>query len=334
LLELELKRALRQLIFVNRAKFMGEFSTIGLIGRLGSDAVTYSLKRLVAFLRTREVTVLLDSETGEAVADASVQRVSRVELPKLCDLVIVVGGDGSLLSSARLMAGTNVPLLGINRGKLGFLTDISPEDIEVRVGEVLDGDFEREQRFLLQATVRRDQRVIGQSLALNDVVLHPGQFIRMIEFELFIDDTFVYRQSSDGLIISTPTGSTAYALSGGGPIMHPSLDALVLVPMNPHTLSSRPIVVSGSSDIRLIVGEQRDMRPHVTCDGQTHIVTRPGDEVKIVKSSHRLDLIHPKGHRFYQVCRTKLGWASRHSTDNSSNERASIEETSAVRLGE
>ncbi|BCD98442.1 NAD(+) kinase [Marinagarivorans cellulosilyticus] len=296
---------------------MSEFSCVGLIGRLGSEAVAYSLKRLVAFLNERNVKILLDNETGAVVPDASVTRVRREQLPSLCDLVIVVGGDGSLLGSARLMAGTGVPLLGINRGRLGFLTDISPEDIELKVGEVLDGSYEREQRFLLQATVSRNQQVIGQSLALNDVVLHPGQFIRMIDFELYIDETFVYRQSSDGLIISTPTGSTAYALSGGGPIMHPSLDALVLVPMNPHTLSSRPIVVSGGSDIRLVVGEQRDVHPHVTCDGQVHIVTQTGDEVAITKSPDCIDLIHPKGHRFYQVCRSKLGWAARQASEGS-----------------
>lgn len=295
---------------------MSEFSCIGLIGRLGSDAVAYSLKRLVAYLNTRNIKVLLDSETGAVVPDASVTRVRREQLPSLCDLVIVVGGDGSLLGTARLMAGTDVPLLGINRGRLGFLTDISPDDIEAKVGEVLDGAYESEERFLVQATVRRHGKVMGQSLALNDVVLHPGQFIRMIDFELHIDGNFVYQQSSDGLIISTPTGSTAYALSGGGPIMHPSLDALVVVPMNPHTLSSRPIVVSGNSDIRLVVGEQRDVHPHVTCDGQAHIVTQTGDEVQIIKSPNRLKLVHPTGHHFYEVCRSKLGWASRAAFQN------------------
>ncbi|MDZ7923764.1 MAG: NAD(+) kinase [Marinagarivorans sp.] len=289
---------------------MSEFTCVGLIGRLGSHAVAYSLTRLVDYLGKRNIKVLLDSETGAVLPRANVPRVRRDQLPSQCDLMIVVGGDGSLLGSARLMAGTGVPLLGINRGRLGFLTDISPDDIEEKVGEVLDGDYQREQRFLLRVAVHRSGQVIGQGLALNDVVLHPGQMIRMIDFELYINNQFVYRQSSDGLIISTPTGSTAYALSGGGPIMHPSLDALVLVPMNPHTLSSRPIVVSGQSDIRLVVGEQRDVYPHVTCDGQTHIVTQTGDEVRVTKSPELLDLIHPKGHQFYQICRDKLGWAT------------------------
>ena len=145
---------------------------------------------------------------------------------------------------------------------------------------------------------------------LHDVVLHPGEYIRMIEFELYIDNEFVYRQRSDGLIISTPTGSTAYALSVGGPIMHPGLDAIVVVPLNPHTLSSRPIVVHGDAEIRVVVGDQRDIRPHVTCDGQTHQVTTVDDEIVVRKKPEKLRLIHPEDHDFYEICRNKLGWAS------------------------
>ncbi len=289
---------------------MTDFACVGLIGRLGSEAVTYALNHLVSFLRSRGVKILLDRETGAVLPDADIIRISRQHLAERCDLIIVVGGDGSLLGTARMIAGKGVPLLGINRGRLGFLTDVSPEDIESKVGGVLDGKYHREERFLLSCKVVRENVVIGQGLALNDVVLHPGQFIRMIDFELYIDGDYVYRQCSDGLIISTPTGSTAYALSGGGPIMHPSLDALVVVPMNPHMLSSRPIVVSGGSDIRLVIGKQRDVDPHVTCDGQTHLITQTGDEIHIQKSPKRFELIHPVGHQFYEVCRSKLGWAT------------------------
>jgi NAD+ kinase len=288
---------------------MSHFNCVGLVGRQGSEAATYSLRVLIDFLHARHVKTLIDSETAEGISHAEVPHVSRAQLAQLCDLIIVVGGDGSVLSTGRAMRGTNVPLLGINRGRLGFLTDISPEDIETRVGAVLDGYFLDEQRFLLDCQVLRDGKVIGTGTALNDVVLHPGQFIRMIEFELYIGDQFVYRQRSDGLIISTPTGSTAYALSGGGPIMHPSLDALVLVPMNPHTLSSRPIVVGSDSEIRIVVGDQREVEPHVTCDGQTHIVTQEGDVIVINKKAETLRLIHPHDHDFYAVCRSKLGWA-------------------------
>lgn len=290
---------------------MSQFARIGLIGRVGSESAYYSLQRLILLLQKRGVEILLDEETTAGMPNNhKLPVLSREELAIRSDLAIVVGGDGSLLSSARAMCSAGVPILGINRGRLGFLTDISPEEIERKVGPVLDGVYLSEYRFLLDMKVSRDGQIMGDGSALNDVVLHPGQYIRMIEFELYINDEFVYRQRSDGLIISTPTGSTAYSLSVGGPIMHPNLDAIVLVPLNPHTLSSRPIVVHGASEIKVIVGDQRDVKPHVTCDGQTHLETMPGDELIVKKKSDAIRLIHPEDHDFYEVCRTKLGWAS------------------------
>lgn len=294
---------------------MSHFTKIGLIGRLGSEAAYYSLQRLILFLQKRGLTVFIDQDTAVSAPVTKLPQLQRDELAKQCDLVIVVGGDGSLLSAARSMCLTGVPLLGINRGRLGFLTDISPEEIERKVGLVLDGHYTTENRFLLNSSVYRNQQLMSSGSALNDVVLHPGEYIRMIDFELYIDGEFVYRQRSDGLIISTPTGSTAYALSVGGPIMHPQLDAIVVVPLNPHTLSSRPIVVHGNSVIKVVVGHQRDIRPHVTCDGQTHQVTTADDEVVVSKKPEKLCLIHPNDHDFYHVCRTKLGWASHSSND-------------------
>ncbi len=289
---------------------MTAFKTIGLIGRLASTSTQYSISRLVSFLSKQQVEILLDDETSSVLPDGGYEIASRNELALRCDLIIVVGGDGSLLSAARAFAGHNVHILGINRGRLGFLTDISPEEIEYKVGEVLDGKYLKEERFLLDCRLLRDDTELSSGLALNDVVIHPGKFIRMIEFELYIDDEFVYRQRSDGLIISSPTGSTAYALSGGGPIMHPNLDAMALVPLYPHTLSSRPIVVRGSSIVRLIVSEDNNLNPLVTCDGQSQTMSQPGDEVIITKSEKSLSLIHPEGHNFYETCRSKLGWAS------------------------
>ncbi len=290
---------------------MSQFSRIGLVGRAGSELADYSLQRLILFLKRRGSSLLLDEQTTKDLSNChGVARASRAMLAAQSDLVIVVGGDGSLLSSARAMCESGVPILGINRGRLGFLTDISPEEIERKVGPVLDGHYLSEYRFLLDMKVKRDGDVIGHGSALNDVVLHPGQHIRMIEFELYINGEFVYRQRSDGLIISTPTGSTAYALSVGGPIMHPDLDAMVLVPLNPHTLSSRPIVVHGASEIKVLVGDQRDINPHVTCDGQTHVETLAGDELVVKKNPQSIRLIHPEDHDFYEVCRSKLGWAS------------------------
>lgn len=293
---------------------MSEFSSVGLIGRLASESTQYSLQRLVTYLDKQAVKILLDEETSSAMPGSELKIEPRSVLADKCDLIIVVGGDGSLLSAARAFAGHDVKMLGINRGRLGFLTDISPDEIEYKVGEVLEGRYTTEERTLLNSKVFRDGKAVSESTALNDVVVHPGKFIRMIEFELFINEQFVYRQRSDGLIISSPTGSTAYALSGGGPIMHPGLDAIALVPMNPHTLSSRPIVVSGDSEIKVVINQSNQLNPHVSCDGQTHVVTQPGDEVFISKHKKGLQLIHPEGHNFYETCRSKLGWASQTGT--------------------
>jgi NAD+ kinase len=202
------------------------------------------------------------------------------------------------------------PVLGVNRGRLGFLTDISPDEIDTKVADVLDGKYNREYRFLLEATVERHGEVVGRADALNDVVVNSGTSAQMIEFDLYIDNNFVYRQRADGLIVSTPTGSTAYALSGGGPIMHPALDAVVLVPMFPQTLSSRPIVVDGNSEIRIDISERNSIHPPVTCDGQVNMTARPGDSVHIFKKPHKLILIHPLEHSFYASCRDKLRWSN------------------------
>jgi NAD+ kinase len=230
---------------------------------------------------------------------------------EICDLVIVVGGDGSLLGAARALSPSHVPVLGVNRGNLGFLTDISPADIEEKVAEVLEGKYTVESRFLLDLVVKRAGEPIGEGTALNDIVLHPGKATRMIQFELYIEGQFVYTQRSDGLIVATPTGSTAYSLSGGGPIMSPKLDALVLVPMFPHTLSSRPIVVDGNSELKLVISDNNKTYPTVSCDGQLSFSLAPGDVITIHKKPHKLKLLHPLNYDFYRTCREKLGWGTR-----------------------
>lgn len=291
---------------------MTHFSTIGLIGHLNNERAVYSIKRLIRFLRQRNKQFVLEAETAarmdaELLATAH-QIVDMDTLGQVCDLVIVVGGDGSLLRGARALAKYAVPLLGINRGRLGFLTDITPESIENKVDEVLSGKFKSEKRFLLDMEVKRDDQTIATADAFNDVVLHPGQFIHMLQFEIYVDGVFVTSQRSDGVIVSTPTGSTAYSLSGGGPILHPMLDAIVVVPMNPHTLSSRPIVVSGESAISIMVGEHNRAEPMVTCDGHSHVSVHMGDEILIRKKPQLLELLHPLDYNFYERCRSKLGW--------------------------
>ncbi|HAN67677.1 MAG TPA: NAD(+) kinase [Halieaceae bacterium] len=285
-----------------------KFDRIGLVGRSQQEGLTDVLGELVRLLQGLGKELVLESRLAELVEDTSIPRASLDEIGEDSDLVIVVGGDGSLLSAARTLAKYETPVLGVNRGRLGFLTDISPDDIAVQVPAVLAGEYTRESRFLLDARVVREGKTVGRADALNDVVVNSGTSAQMIEFELSINGVFVYRQRADGLIISTPTGSTAYSLSGGGPIMHPTLDAVVLVPMFPHALSSRPIVVDGNSEIRLDILQRNRIHPPVTCDGQVNMTARPGDSVLVSKKPHRLTLLHPLGHSFYASCRDKLRW--------------------------
>ncbi|CAA0087125.1 NAD kinase [Zhongshania aliphaticivorans] len=288
---------------------MEQFRNIGVIGREG-NGVAETLVRLVEFLQMRELGIVLDEAVSELLPEHNLRVSSRRMIGEVCDLIIVVGGDGSLLGAARMLARHSAPVLGVNRGRLGFLTDISPDEIEAQVGSVLDGHYRLEKRFLLDVEVTRDGEPVGRGDALNDVVLNSGTSGHMMQFELFIDGEFVYRQRSDGLIIATPTGSTAYALSAGGPIMHPRLDAIAIVPMFPHTLSSRPIVIDGKSEIKMVVGRNNVVRPPVTCDGQVKITSQPGDVIHVRKKPHKLRLVHPLDHSFYASCRDKLGWGT------------------------
>ena len=216
-----------------------------------------------------------------------------------------------MLNVSKYVASADVPVIGVNRGKLGFLTDILPDEIESKIDDVLSGSYSVEKRFLLDIFLLKDGDREHLGSALNDVVLHPGSAAQMIEFELFIDDTFVYSQESDGLIIATPTGSTAYALSAGGPIMHPSLDAMVLAPMYPHSLSSRPVVVDGESQIKIMIPSTGSRSPQISCDGDVKYSASSGDQFLITKKKVSLHLIHPPNHSFYEACRSKLGWGSR-----------------------
>lgn len=293
---------------------MNSFQTIGIMGR-EDDSVTEPLQILIKFLLSQQCRIMLDQPIASLLVSDDIPVCSPQAIADTCDLVIVVGGDGSLLGAARLLACHDVPVLGINRGRLGFLTDIMPDAIAEQVGAVLQGHYSKEKRFLLTAFIQRPAtdktEFIGSADALNDVVVNSGTSARMIEFDLYIDDEFVYHQRSDGLIIATPTGSTAYSLSGGGPIMHPQLDAIVLVPMFPHSLSSRPLVVEGNSGIKLVITDNNIIRPPVTCDGQVNLTALPGDTICIQKKSHQLKLIHPLEHSFYASCREKLGWSAK-----------------------
>ncbi len=286
------------------------FSKIGLLGRSQQAGLIDVLEPLLALLQEQNIEILLEDRLAALKPDHGQRVATRDEIGAYCDLVIVIGGDGSLLSAARNLARHETPVLGVNRGRLGFLTDITPDVMQRQIPEVLAGRYEAEKRFLLDAEVVRDGEVVARGDALNDIVVNSGTSAQMIEFELRVNNSFVYRQRADGLIVSTPTGSTAYSLSGGGPIMHPSLNAVVLVPMFPQTLASRPIVLDGDSEIRIDIAPRNRIHPPVTCDGQVNMTARPGDAVVVRKKPHKLTLIHPLEHSFYASCRDKLRWSN------------------------
>ena len=288
-------------------QFAKSFRNIGLIGRPDKSSVVDTLCLIYEHLIKLGLNPVFDSETAELVPYQNIQIASRHLLGEISDLVIVVGGDGSLLHAARALVRYNTPVIGVNRGRLGFLTDIKPAMVLYKLDQVLQGKYQLDRRFLLEMDVRSQERTLYSAIALNDIVLHSGKSVHMIDFELNIDGQYVYRQHSDGLIVSTPTGSTAYALSGGGPILHPSMDAIALVPMHPHTLSSRPIVVGGESEIKLTIRENRVL-PMVSADGQNSVSLNVGDTLHIRKHPFKLNLLHPPGYDFYMACRTKLGW--------------------------
>jgi len=290
---------------------MSHFKRIGLLGSLDVAEVKESLQKLESFLVSQGREVVYEEQAAKLV-DWKVDKTLPIEeFAGAIDLGIVVGGDGSMLSACRKMAASGIPLLGINRGRLGFLTDISPDEIEARVMPVLNGEYKQTRRFMLETSVTRNGQQIGTGTALNDIVLHPGMSVRMMTFELYVDGEFVYSQRSDGLIVATPTGSTAYALSAGGPLLFPELDAIVVVPLNPHTLSSRPIALHGDAQIELRVSSRNELHPLITCDGHNDFMTEPGDIITIQKHANDIQLIHPKDNNFYGVCRSKLGWGSR-----------------------
>ncbi|MGB0893600.1 MAG: NAD(+) kinase [Parashewanella sp.] len=287
-----------------------EFQTIGLIGKPQHLGTNSTLIELYQWLHKQEIKVLVEERVAKDI-DKKVEAVDLLELGRRCDLAIVVGGDGNMLGAARVLSRFEIDVIGVNRGNLGFLTDLDPDDFEKGLSALLKGEYEVEQRFLLKAEVHRHGRLKSSNSAVNEAVLHPGKIAHMIEFEVYIDDKFMYSQRADGMIISTPTGSTAYSLSAGGAILTPNLDALILVPMFPHTLSCRPIVIDANSTIKLLVSPDNDDNLEVSCDGHVHLSVLPGDEIIIRRSSEHLNLIHPKGYNYFHVLRNKLGWGSK-----------------------
>jgi NAD+ kinase len=283
------------------------FHQVMLMGRPGVTGVPETLSALKNYLTSLHVDLLIEKNTDSIMGKHSLPIVHSEKIPKDCDLIIVVGGDGSLLSAAHAALPYDLPVLGINRGRLGFLTDIHPDEL-TKIQAILDGHYHQEKRFLLQTQLTHDGKTRWQGIALNDAVLLPGNLAQMIEFDVKVNEQFVCSQRADGMIVATPTGSTAYALSGGGPILHPSLNAIALVSMFPHTLSSRPIVISGDSTINILVSANNETSPYLSCDGQSRIEAPPGSCIQITKKPEQLRLIHPIDYQYFNTLREKLGW--------------------------
>lgn len=286
---------------------MSAFHSIGLIAKNEDDGqVARTLQTIYHHLIERGLEVGLDRST-DPFLDID-HTVPRRTLAEHSDLVVVVGGDGTLLTAARSLADAGIPIVGVNLGRLGFLVDVSPDTMLARLDEILGGSYSEEHRFLVDAEIVRDGEVIRSGLALNDVVLRIKNVVRMIEFETWVNGRFVNIQRADGMVVSTPTGSTAYALSGGGPILHPSLEALLLLPICPHTLSSRPIVVAADSDVEIRICEHIEETGQVVCDGQNNIDVEAGDRVRIRRKPERIRLLHPADYDYYHILREKLHW--------------------------
>lgn len=269
--------------------------------------VNETLTRLGTFLKKNRIEVCVDKDTA-AHFSTDLPCLAREEMGLKQDLIVVVGGDGSLLSAARMAVEVDVPVVGINRGRLGFLTDIAPDKFENQLTAVISGNYQEEQRFLLKTAIHDKESTYFHGKALNDVVLGRGNATYLIEFDVYVDQQLVGHFRSDGMIFSTPTGSTAYALSAGGPIMHPQLNAIVIVPMFSHSLSSRPLVVDGNALIQVVISPQNENFLHLSCDGHESMLIKPGQQVSIEKNAQRLRLLHPMDYHYYETLRSKLGW--------------------------
>ncbi len=292
---------------------MNPFSTIGIFSKAEATTVGKSLHTLHQFLQQQSLNIMTSAHPAAILGCPA---CPDTDIAQQADLAIVVGGDGTLLQAGRLLAAHDLPIVGINLGRVGFLVDVLPEEMIQQLSLVLAGHFVEEQRGLLQASAFRGEQLLGKGSALNDVVLHSRNAVRMIEFTTHIDGNFVIKQRADGLVVATATGSTAYALSSGGPILHPSLDANVLVPICPHTLSNRPLVINSQSQIEISLCSERGhlvdspVDSSISFDGHNDIELVSGDRVSIQAGQKKMRLLHPKSYDYYQILRSKLHWGT------------------------
>jgi NAD+ kinase len=282
-----------------------EFQRIAVVGRHEDPRVAGPLRILVQHLTERGIEVLA---ADDITLDMDVTRLPEPELADHADLIVAVGGDGTMLYAGRMASGRDVPLLGINRGRLGFLADVKPDEMLASIDHVLAGNYTRDSRLQLRAILRREDGAVVQGDALNDIVLQRVETGRMVDFETRVGDNYVNTHAGDGLIIATPTGSTAYALSCGGPIIAPQLDAIVIVPVCPHTLTDRPLVVSSLVSIEVRLLDRDFTRAEIAVDGHAISEILPSDRLYIGAAPTRITLLHPPGYDFYGILRSKLYW--------------------------
>lgn len=289
---------------MNQSFAMDRVRTVAVVGRHGSPHLRQSLTALVEFLASRGCSVLLDSGAASALEIDKYTSVN--EMGACADLAIVVGGDGTMLGFAREIAGFDVPLIGVNQGRIGFITDVAHDGMLGPLAEMMDGRLAVERRSLLDCVVKRDGEEDFHAVALNDVVVSRGQTSGMVELRVEVNGRFMYNQRSDGLIVATPTGSSAYALAAGGPLLHPEMSGVVLVPIAPHALSNRPIVLADSSEIVIDIVGGRDAAVHF--DMQSLSSVEVGNRITVTRSARQVTFIHPEGWNYFETLRNKLHW--------------------------
>ncbi len=284
-----------------------KFNTIGLVIRQDMQSHLDTV-RLVTTALGKHANLLVHSLDAD-FSIASIQTVAMTKLVEQCDLVITLGGDGTLLTAARALVDKKIPLLGINLGRLGFLADVPVSDFEQHLGAVIAGKYTVESRFFIEGEIEGPNRASSKNIAINDIILHSHGPLSMIEYEVYSDGILIHKQRADGVIVTTPTGSTAYALSGGGPIMHPSLETLAIVPICPHTLSNRPIVLPANQEIEIRLSEVGSIA-QINYDGQSTAVIDAQDRVRIKRYPQPINLLHPENYDYFQILRAKLYWST------------------------
>ena len=285
------------------------FKKIAIIGTHDNPAVAETIEYLAHSLIEHSARIYLEAETAASLDQRFGDGYDLKAIAKHCDVAVVVGGDGNFLNAARsLSLLSSIPIVGINRGKLGFLTDINPDELSTRLFDVLEGNYQQEQRFMLQASIKSDLYPPEKTVALNDIVIAAGQHSRLFQMHVYIDGRYAFDQRADGMIIATPTGSTAHALSAGGPIMHPGLDAIVMVPMFSHSLNSRPILLNANCDIQITIGEYNNPEPSLSFDGHLKLQLSPGDTIKLSRCPKSVSILHPLDYDYFHSLRSKLHW--------------------------